>query len=173
MLVINPLSDVSLVDMLSHSVFYGVFLSVQSYFSFSKTNGHTNGLLLSTFNDSSHSLDLKSNPRTKTLCFHPSTPTAFFHLHFMSVIPTSRSGGQKMSNGFLALLVLKYHVPSFRAIISTLSFLKNILFIYFQREGKGRRKRGRESSTCGCSSIPPLGTWTTAQACVLDWESNQ
>ena len=29
-------------------------------------------------------------------------------------------------------------------------FLKNILFIYFQTEEKGRRKRGRETSVCGC-----------------------
>ena len=32
---------------------------------------------------------------------------------------------------------------------------KNILFIYFQREGKGRRKRGRETSMCGCLSCAP------------------
>ena len=34
------------------------------------------------------------------------------------------------------------------------SFWK-ILFIYFYREGKGRRKRGRETSMCGCLSHAP------------------
>ena len=41
--------------------------------------------------------------------------------------------------------------PSF----SDLSFLKKILFIYFWREGKGGRKRGRETSMCGCLSCAP------------------
>ena len=35
------------------------------------------------------------------------------------------------------------------------SFLKNVLFIYFYREGKGVRKRGRETSMCGCLSRAP------------------
>ena len=34
-------------------------------------------------------------------------------------------------------------------------FKKKILFIYFQREGKGGRKRGRETSMCGCLSHAP------------------
>ena len=34
-------------------------------------------------------------------------------------------------------------------------FLKKILFIYFQREGKGGRKRGRETSMCSCLSHAP------------------
>ena len=33
--------------------------------------------------------------------------------------------------------------------------LKNILFINFQRERKGRRKRGRETSVCGCLLCAP------------------
>ena len=34
--------------------------------------------------------------------------------------------------------------------------LKNILFIYlFLRVGKGRRKRGRETSMCGCLLCAP------------------
>ena len=34
-------------------------------------------------------------------------------------------------------------------VSGTLFFFK-ILFIYFYREGKGRSKRGRETSMCGC-----------------------
>ena len=34
-------------------------------------------------------------------------------------------------------------------------FIFKVLFIYFQREGKGRRKRGRETSMCGCVSHAP------------------
>ena len=41
-------------------------------------------------------------------------------------------------------------------------------FIYSQRGGKVRRKRGRETSMCGCLLCnPQLGTWPTAQACAL------
>ena len=48
-------------------------------------------------------------------------------------------------------------------------------FIYFfmegkgaEREGKRRRKRGRETSMCGCFSHGPYwGTWPTTQACSL------
>ena len=41
--------------------------------------------------------------------------------------------------------------PSF----SDLSFFLKILFIYFWREGKGGRKRGRDTSMCGCLSCAP------------------
>ena len=34
-------------------------------------------------------------------------------------------------------------------------FLLKILFIYFQREGQGGRKRGRETSMCSCLSHTP------------------
>ena len=34
-------------------------------------------------------------------------------------------------------------------------FFLNILFIYFSREGKGGRKKGRETSVCGCLSHAP------------------
>ena len=47
-------------------------------------------------------------------------------------------------------------------------FLK-ILFIYFYTEGKGGRKRGRETLMCCCPppSAPLLGTCPTTQACAL------
>ena len=56
-------------------------------------------------------------------------------------------------------------------IISPSCFL-NILFIYFQRRGKGGRKRGRETSTCEryinqSTGHPQPGTWPTTQACAL------
>ena len=42
-------------------------------------------------------------------------------------------------------------------------------------EGKGGRKRGRETSMCGClSRTSHQGTWPTTQVCVCpDWESNR
>ena len=43
---------------------------------------------------------------------------------------------------------------------------KKTLFIF--REGKGGRKRGRETSMCGCLSCTPnWGTWPSPQACAL------
>ena len=45
-------------------------------------------------------------------------------------------------------------------------FKRFYLFIF--REGKGGRKRGRETSMCGCLlSTTPLGTWPATQACAL------
>ena len=47
-------------------------------------------------------------------------------------------------------------------------FYFKILFIYFYREGKGERKRGREILMCGClSHAPQLGVWPATQACAL------
>ena len=51
-------------------------------------------------------------------------------------------------------LILKIRIK-FRTIfvwlkIGKISFLKNILFIYFYREEKGRRKGGRETLMCAC-----------------------
>ena len=40
-------------------------------------------------------------------------------------------------------------------ILSFLFLFLNILFIYFQREGKGRRKRGTETSMRGCLLCAP------------------
>ena len=46
-------------------------------------------------------------------------------------------------------------------------------FIYFQRQGNGGRKRGRETSMCEKNinwlplACPQLGTWPTTQACAL------
>ena len=43
-----------------------------------------------------------------------------------------------------------------------------VLFIYFQREVKGRRKKGRGTSMCDLLLVCPLlGTWPTTQACAL------
>ena len=44
----------------------------------------------------------------------------------------------------------------------------NILFTYFQREGKGGRKKGRETVNVWLPlACPLLGTWPTTQACAL------
>ena len=54
-------------------------------------------------------------------------------------------------------------------------FKKDFIYL-FQTEGKGRKKRGRETSVCGClSHAPPTGGLVTAtQACALtgNWTSN-
>ena len=46
-------------------------------------------------------------------------------------------------------------------------FFLNILFIYFYREGNGRRKRGKETSITYLPYIPPPGTKPATQPCVL------
>ena len=58
--------------------------------------------------------------------------------------------------------------------IITIFFLKKRFYLFIFRErGKGGRKRGRETSMCGCLSCAPLlETWPATQACALDWESN-
>ena len=50
-----------------------------------------------------------------------------------------------------------YHVHIWRDIFQVyLNFLRRFyLFIYFQTEGKWERKRGRETSVCGCLSHAP------------------
>ena len=53
----------------------------------------------------------------------------------------------------------------FSIFMIVFSLLKKILFI--SREGKGGRKRGRETSVCGCPLHPLLGTWPAAKACAL------
>ena len=53
--------------------------------------------------------------------------------------------------------------------------LKTIFFYLFMfwREGKGGRKRGRETSMYGCLlPAPLLGTWPPAQACALTGNGN-
>ena len=52
-------------------------------------------------------------------------------------------------------------------------FCFKILFIYFQREGKGGRKRGRETSMCGCLSCIPYWNLVCKPGTCPDWESNQ
>ena len=47
-------------------------------------------------------------------------------------------------------------------------FLKS-LFIYFEREGKGR---GRETSMCGCLSRTPARDLAHNPGMCPDWESN-
>ena len=58
-------------------------------------------------------------------------------------------------------------------LISFPSFFKYFIFFYFQREGKGRRKRGRETSMCGCSHMPPTRDQARNPGMCPDWESNR
>ena len=59
---------------------------------------------------------------------------------------------------FLGTLLIKLHVFFF--------FFFKISFIYFKREGKGKRKKGKETSACGrLLHAPYWGTWPTTQAC--------
>ena len=53
--------------------------------------------------------------------------------------------------------------------INSLIFLKIYFFnLFIFREGKGGRKRGRGTSTCGfLLRTPLLGTWPATQACAL------
>ena len=98
----------------------------------------------------------------------------FFHLH-LRIYPLisereerRKRGGQGLIGDEPAMrnLLVNYLARANRKF--WFCFLK-ILFIYFSREGKGRRKRGKETSTCGCllHPRPPLGTWPTIQACAL------
>ena len=62
----------------------------------------------------------------------------------------------------------------FNHLYSFFDFIfKKILFHYFQREGKGGRKGGRETSMCGCLLCAP--NWGPAHnpGMFPSWESNQ
>ena len=59
--------------------------------------------------------------------------------------------------------------------ISFFLFILKILFIYFQREGKGgrQRKRGRKTSMCGCLlHAPHAGDLAHNPGMCPEWESN-
>ena len=51
---------------------------------------------------------------------------------------------------------------------------KRILFIYFETEGKGKRKRGRETAMCVVAfHVPPTGDLASNPGMCPDWELNQ
>ena len=55
-------------------------------------------------------------------------------------------------------------------------FFFKIFKTYFWREGKGRRKRGGETSMCGCliaSHVPLTGDLARNPGMCPDWELNQ
>ena len=55
------------------------------------------------------------------------------------------------------ILLPLFSQQSCEVFLSTFLFFFKILFIYFSREGKGRRESGRETSMCGCllCACPP------------------
>ena len=71
---------------------------------------------------------------------------------------------------FKSIFLLKFLIfisffPYFPVYFS--KYFLNILFIYVFVEREEGRKRGGETSMCGCLSCAPLGTWLTTQACAL------
>ena len=52
-------------------------------------------------------------------------------------------------------------------------FFLKILFIYFQKERKGGRKRGRETSMCGCLLSASYWGLACNPGMCANWESNQ
>ena len=47
-------------------------------------------------------------------------------------------------------------------------FFRGFIYLFIFREGKGERKRGRETLMCGCLSCAPrLGTWPATQVFAL------
>ena len=74
---------------------------------------------------------------------------------------------------FIFILMVHKHGISFHFIFVFSFFHQsvflNILFIYFQREGKGGRKRRRETSLCEIHQLvaSKWGTWPTTQASAL------
>ena len=52
-------------------------------------------------------------------------------------------------------LALEHCLAQSRNPINTCVFFFKTLFILFFREGKGERKRGKETSMCGCSLHTP------------------
>ena len=73
---------------------------------------------------------------------------------------------------FLAFLVWEAFYLSFYFIL--FYFFKDFIYLFIFREGKGGRKRGRQTSMCGCLSLEP-STGDLAHNPVMcpDWELNQ
>ena len=71
-------------------------------------------------------------------------------------------------------LSLPFSLPLSLSSFFKILFLK-ILFIhlFIFREGKGGRKRGRETSMCGCLSHSPTGDLARNPSMCPEWESNQ
>ena len=69
------------------------------------------------------------------------------------------------------IVYFKIQIRSFLALISNIILCclkKDFIYLFIEREGKGGRNKGRETSMCGCLSCAPLlGTWPTTQAGAL------
>ena len=88
---------------------------------------------------------------------------------------TPQRNGFKWLHSVPSLAVLRFTWPPQYLGVLMNKWLKNNSyffkkdFIYFQREGKGRRKRGRATSMYDWLPLvrPLLGTWPVTQACAL------
>ena len=92
----------------------------------------------------------------------------FFHQHCNILINKMYFTFFKRSKFVYVFLVCFLMVPSTLCCSKFyLLFLRFYLFVF--KEGKGGRKREKETSICSCLSCTPLlGTWPTTQACALD-----
>ena len=75
--------------------------------------------------------------------------------------PSPLTSGNYLVTNFFSLTAFK-----------PLSFLKRFYFIYLQTEGKGGRKRGRETSVW-LPRVPPTGDMACNPGMCPDWEFNQ
>ena len=96
-----------------------------------------------------------------TFLLMPPFPPAILPLYFMSVGHACMFFGYSMSYTVLniPLSILTYQF--------VLLFFFKILFIYFQREEKGERKRERNISVGLSLMHPLLGSWPGTQTCAL------
>ena len=66
---------------------------------------------------------------------------------------------------------LPLFLPHFPSLQKNL-FFKDFIYLFLER-GERRRKRGKETSMCGCLSHAPIGDLAINPGMCPDWESNQ
>ena len=81
--------------------------------------------------------------------------------HAMLVKSNHIAGWREMA---LSHMIMSVNIKVNEFIL--MEFFKFILFTYFQRQGKGRRKRERNISGLPLTHLQ-LGTWTATQPCAL------
>ena len=60
----------------------------------------------------------------------------------------------------------------FRIKNSKSDFLKDFIYLFFEREEGREKERERNINVWLPLAHSPVGTWPTTQPCALDWESN-